>query len=182
MPTSSAVLIDAKRGLDEEADAILARLAEVRQPKILLILNKVDLVDKSALLDARQGRQRARRVRSDLHDLGADRRWRRRRQALARRARAGGTVALSRRSDHRRADAPACGRDHPREALSAPAPGTAISVHGRNRVCGRNSGTARSGSSRRSMSSAKASARSCSARAARPSRRSARMRGARSPR
>ena len=45
----AAVLIDAARGLDEEADAILARIAETRQPKILLI-NKVDLVDKSALL------------------------------------------------------------------------------------------------------------------------------------
>src|SRR4029453_1879544 len=45
----AAVLIDAKRGLDDEADAILERLAEVGQPKILLI-NKVDLVEKSALL------------------------------------------------------------------------------------------------------------------------------------
>jgi GTP-binding protein Era len=45
----AAVLVDAARGLDDEADSILARLAEVRQPKILLI-NKVDLVDKSALL------------------------------------------------------------------------------------------------------------------------------------
>lgn len=43
------VLVDAKRGLDEEAHAILERLAEVGQPKILLI-NKVDLVEKSALL------------------------------------------------------------------------------------------------------------------------------------
>jgi GTP-binding protein Era len=43
------VLIDAKRGLDEEADAIVARLAEVKQPK-LLILNKVDLVEKGKLL------------------------------------------------------------------------------------------------------------------------------------
>ncbi|MGZ3287623.1 MAG: GTPase Era [Xanthobacteraceae bacterium] len=45
----AAVLIDAVRGLDDEADLIFARLAEIRQPKILLI-NKVDLVDKSALL------------------------------------------------------------------------------------------------------------------------------------
>jgi len=45
----AGVLIDAKRGLDEEAGAILDRLAEVGQPKILLI-NKVDLVEKSALL------------------------------------------------------------------------------------------------------------------------------------
>lgn len=44
-----AVLIDAKRGLDEEADAILAKLADVRQP-LLLVLNKVDLVEKQKLL------------------------------------------------------------------------------------------------------------------------------------
>jgi GTP-binding protein Era len=44
-----AVLIDARRGIDEEADALLGRLAEVRQPK-LLVINKVDLVDKPALL------------------------------------------------------------------------------------------------------------------------------------
>src|SRR6476661_7058482 len=36
------VLIDAKQGLDEQAELIFARLAEIRQPKILLI-NKVDL-------------------------------------------------------------------------------------------------------------------------------------------
>jgi GTP-binding protein Era len=44
-----AVLIDAKRGLDAEADALLDQLAQIRQPKILL-LNKIDLVDKPALL------------------------------------------------------------------------------------------------------------------------------------
>jgi GTP-binding protein Era len=45
----AAVLIDAKRGLDQEADTILDRLAEVGRPKILII-NKIDLVEKSALL------------------------------------------------------------------------------------------------------------------------------------
>jgi GTPase len=45
----AAVLIDAARGLDDEANAILDRLADARRPKILLI-NKVDLVEKSALL------------------------------------------------------------------------------------------------------------------------------------
>jgi GTPase len=44
-----AVLIDARKGLDEEAGAILAGLAEVRQPKILL-LNKIDLVEREKLL------------------------------------------------------------------------------------------------------------------------------------
>ena len=42
-------LIDAKRGLDEEAEMILQLLSDVRQPK-LLVLNKIDLVDKLTLL------------------------------------------------------------------------------------------------------------------------------------
>jgi len=45
----AAVLIDAKQGLDEDADVMFGRLADIRQPKILLI-NKVDLVEKSTLL------------------------------------------------------------------------------------------------------------------------------------
>jgi GTP-binding protein Era len=44
-----ALLIDAKRGLDAETEAILGKLAEVKQPKVL-ILNKVDLVEKESLL------------------------------------------------------------------------------------------------------------------------------------
>src|SRR6266571_4627546 len=43
------VLIDAQRGLDEEARAIVERLAPLRQPK-LLVLNKIDLVPKPGLL------------------------------------------------------------------------------------------------------------------------------------
>jgi GTP-binding protein Era len=45
-----ALLLDARRGLDEAAEAILARLPELRQPKVL-ILNKIDLVERSNLLD-----------------------------------------------------------------------------------------------------------------------------------
>jgi GTP-binding protein Era len=44
-----ALLIDAKSGVDEEADAILGRLGDVASRK-LLILNKVDLVQKPKLL------------------------------------------------------------------------------------------------------------------------------------
>ncbi len=43
------VLIDARKGIDEDAEAILKRLYEVKQPK-LLVLNKVDLVAKETLL------------------------------------------------------------------------------------------------------------------------------------
>jgi GTP-binding protein Era len=44
-----ALLIDARDGLDEETQAILDRLKEVTAPKIL-VLNKIDVVDKPALL------------------------------------------------------------------------------------------------------------------------------------
>jgi GTP-binding protein Era len=44
-----ALLIDAKRGADEETEAVLDRLVSVRQPRILLV-NKIDLVEKPALL------------------------------------------------------------------------------------------------------------------------------------
>src|SRR6202790_2104926 len=43
------VLLDAREGIDEEADAILAKLATVRHEKIL-VLNKIDLVPREKLL------------------------------------------------------------------------------------------------------------------------------------
>jgi GTP-binding protein Era len=43
------LLIDANKGVDEEAEAILGRLAEVAKPKVL-VLNKIDIADKPALL------------------------------------------------------------------------------------------------------------------------------------
>jgi GTP-binding protein Era len=43
------VLIDAKAGIDEEADAILTRLASVQHDKIL-VLNKIDLIPREKLL------------------------------------------------------------------------------------------------------------------------------------
>jgi len=53
-----AVLIDAKKGLDDEAEALLKKLDEVRQPKAL-ILNKVDLVEKASLLALAQAANEA---------------------------------------------------------------------------------------------------------------------------
>jgi GTP-binding protein Era len=44
-----ALLVDAKKGLTENEDAILRTLADIRPPKVL-VLNKVDLIDKRALL------------------------------------------------------------------------------------------------------------------------------------
>ena len=43
------VLLDARSGIDEEADAILTKLAGVAHPKIL-VLNKIDLVAREKLL------------------------------------------------------------------------------------------------------------------------------------
>src|SRR6266478_3913163 len=43
------VLLDAREGIDEEADAILTKLATVRHEKIL-VLNKIDLVPREKLL------------------------------------------------------------------------------------------------------------------------------------
>src|SRR6202163_4053122 len=43
------VLLDAKAGIDEEAEAILTKLATVRHPKIL-VLNKIDLIPREKLL------------------------------------------------------------------------------------------------------------------------------------
>ncbi len=44
-----ALLVDARKGLDEETSAILDKLPEVRAPKIL-ILNKIDTVENTTLL------------------------------------------------------------------------------------------------------------------------------------
>jgi GTP-binding protein Era len=43
-------LLDARRGIDDEAEAILDRLPELYRPKIL-ILNKIDLIERSRLLE-----------------------------------------------------------------------------------------------------------------------------------
>ncbi len=53
-----AVLIDAKSGLNDDAEALLKKLEEVRQPKVL-ILNKVDLVEKAKLLAMTQAANEA---------------------------------------------------------------------------------------------------------------------------
>ena len=44
------LLLDARRGVDEEADAILSQLPQVRGPKVL-VLNKIDLIERSRLLE-----------------------------------------------------------------------------------------------------------------------------------
>jgi GTP-binding protein Era len=44
-----AFLVDARKGVDEENDAILGRLPDLRRPKVLL-LNKIDVIERSKLL------------------------------------------------------------------------------------------------------------------------------------
>lgn len=44
-----ALLVDARKGLDEEVDAILVQLADSRTPKIL-VLNKIDIILREKLL------------------------------------------------------------------------------------------------------------------------------------
>lgn len=44
-----ALLVDAKRGIDEEIEALVAPLSEIRKPRAL-ILNKIDLVRRDSLL------------------------------------------------------------------------------------------------------------------------------------
>lgn len=45
-----ALLLDVRKGIDEEAEAILEKLPELKRPKVL-ILNKIDLIERSKLLD-----------------------------------------------------------------------------------------------------------------------------------
>jgi GTP-binding protein Era len=45
----ACVLIDARRGIDDDAEAILGRLGEVRRP-LVLVINKIDLVPRETLL------------------------------------------------------------------------------------------------------------------------------------
>jgi GTP-binding protein Era len=45
-----ALLLDVRKGIDEEAEAILDKLPELKRPKVL-ILNKIDLIERSKLLE-----------------------------------------------------------------------------------------------------------------------------------
>jgi GTPase len=45
-----ALLLDVRKGIDEEAEAILEKLPDLKQAKVL-ILNKIDLIERSRLLE-----------------------------------------------------------------------------------------------------------------------------------
>ena len=176
-----ALLLDVRKGLDEESEAILepvARAAPAEDPH-----PQQDRRDR-ARKAARPGRraQRAPALRPHLHGLGPDRRRHRRSEAPAGGDDAGRPVALSGGPDLGCAAAHARRRDHAREDLRAPARGAALPIDGRDRPVAGTARRLRAHRADRSSWSARASARSCSARAARPSRRSAKRRAGRSPR
>lgn len=47
------LLVDARKGIDEEVEGVLERLVDVRKPKVL-ILNKIDLIQRERLLELAQ--------------------------------------------------------------------------------------------------------------------------------
>ena len=163
-----ALLIDAHKGLHEDDEAILRTLGDVRSAKVL-VLNKVDLVEKPALLTLTQTLNErmafaatfmiSARSGSGVADL---------KSFFAAHVPPGhGSIRRTRSPTRRCASLPPrspaksffcdCIRNCPISRLSRP-------------KSGRSSATAPCASSRPSMSSAKASAKSCSARAARRSR------------
>ena len=176
-----ALLLDARKGIDEEAEAILAKLPDVKRPKIL-ILNKIDLIERRACsrLPARSNEKDAfddTFMISALKGDGLDEL-----EALSRREDARGSVALPGGPDLRCAAADARSRDHPGEDLRAPARGTALSIDRRDGPVAAAAGRLHPHRADGLRRARQPDARSCSARAARPSRRSARRPARRSPR
>jgi GTP-binding protein Era len=101
------MLIDSERGLKGDAETILEGLKHVEQPK-MLVLNKIDQVEREDLLKLATAANEFVRFRTHLHDLGADRLRLRRRARLSRHEAAGRSVVLPGRPDFRSANAPAC--------------------------------------------------------------------------
>ena len=126
------VLLDAREGIDEEADAIFTKLATVRHEKIL-VLNKIDLVPREKLLALTKAANDRLRFEqtfmvSALSGDGVDDL----RRTLAGDG-AAGAVSLPGRPDVGCADAASGGRNHPGKNLPSAAPGTAVSVDRRDR-------------------------------------------------
>jgi GTP-binding protein Era len=110
------LLIDAAKGLDEEAERILNRLEKTRAP-LLLVLNKIDRVKKERLLDlARQCNGSP--VQSTFTPVTGTRRVQ---QVGLHHHRPAGTVGLPAGRDLGCALAVAGGGDHAREGLGPPA-------------------------------------------------------------
>ena len=154
---------------------MLEKLADIRKPKVL-ILNKVDTVDKPPLLDLAARANASGKVRRHLHALGAERRRCRRSAGYGwrRMCRPGpGSIRKTRSPTRRRA------RSRPRSRAKSCSCGCIRNCPTSRRSrpnSGKNCATARCASSRPSMWSARASVRSCSAKTDRRSSRSARNR------
>ena len=69
------VLADAKRGLDADSGRIVAGLAKAGR-RALLALNKIEPGATGNPVAAQREVQQGRRIRRNLHDFGAGRRWR----------------------------------------------------------------------------------------------------------
>ena len=177
-----AFLVDARKGLDDEAAAILDRLAGEPRRKLLL-LNKIDaLGDKSALipLSAKLNERLAFEETFMISALTGDGIAELRRAFASRMPPGPWHYPEDQLSDMpMRMMAAEITREKIYDRLHEE---LALSLDGRDDLVGGGARRARCASSRPSMWSAKASARSCSARAGRRSRRSARRRAASSRR
>ena len=133
MPIVIAVLIDARKGLDDEAEAILKKLAEVRQPKVL-ILNKVDIVEKATLLALATGANERGKFAATFMISALTGRRRRRRAQHGLPSRCPPAPGTIRRTRCRDAPLRQLAAEITREKLYRPAaPGIAVSVDGRDR-------------------------------------------------
>ena len=107
-----ALLVDAHKGVDEEVEAILARLPQLRAPKIL-VLNKIDTIPAEKLLGLAADLN-ARGAFAETYMISALKGLRRGEiQGKAGELHAGRAVALSRGPDFRRALARPGRRNHP---------------------------------------------------------------------
>ncbi len=131
-------IIDADRGVNDEVEAILERLKDVKQPKVLL-LNKVDRIKRDKLLGLTQevtAKAEFERVFmiSALTGSGCDDLM----EFLAQRLPEGpGTTPRTRSPTCRCASSR---RDHAREALPAPASGASLFIDRRDRALGAEAG------------------------------------------
>ena len=136
------LMVDTVKGICDDTKRILKGLEErkaerPKSPAPVLLLNKVDKVDKGRLLEiaaklSETGLFEDTFMISALNGDGvADV------LAYLGRTHADRPVAVPRRSDHRHAGAPAGRRNHPRKTVFQSAPGIALRDHGRDRDLGK---------------------------------------------
>ena len=130
------LLLDARKGIDEEAEKIIDKLAKVKHP-LFLVINKIDTVARDTLLALAQRAnerltfERTFMIAAISGDGVADLRT-----AMAEAVPEGPYLY----PEDQMSDAQPCRRDHPREDLPQAASGAAVSVDGRNRNLDRTQG------------------------------------------